>query len=74
MRTVTEVSIHAKGQNPIFGEFVTKVRLDDAAAGAFLVISQSRDDGLSELRLDYEELVEITDAAKWMMEQPGVEK
>lgn len=74
MRTVTEVSIHAKGQNPIFGEFVTKVRLDDEAAGPFLVISQSRDDGLSELRLDYEELVEITEAAKRMMEQPGVKE
>ena len=74
MRTVTEVSIHAKGQNPIFGEFVTKVRLDDEAAGAFVVVSQSRDDELSELRLNYEEIVEITEAAKWLMEQPGVEE
>lgn len=74
MRTVTEVSIHATVQNPIFGEFVTKVRLDDEAAGAFIVVSQSRDDGLSELRLDYEELVEITEAAKRMMEQPGVKE
>ena len=70
MKTITEISIHASGDNPVFGDSVTKVRLEDEAGGAFLVVSQEE----RELRLDYDELVEITEAAKWMMEQPGVKE
>ena len=70
MRTITEISIHASGDNPVFGDSVTKVRLEDEAGGAFLVVSQEE----RELRLDYDELVEIMDAAKALLEQPGVKE
>ena len=68
MRTVTEVAIHRDGDNPVFGESAISVRLDDEAGGPFLAVSQ---DGIT-LRFDYDELVEICDAAKWLLEQKGV--
>jgi outer membrane autotransporter protein len=71
MRTVTAVAIHNRGDSPVFGESVTTVRLEDEAAGPFLLVEQSQDAGLMQLRLDLDELCEITDAARWLLEQPG---
>ena len=68
MRTVTEVAIHNDGDSPVFGESVTRVRLEDDAGGAFLVVSQED----RELRLDYDKLVDIIESAKWLLDQQGV--
>lgn len=71
MRTVTAVAVHRCGDSPVFGESVTTVRLEDESSGPFLLIEQSQDAGLMQLRLDLDELCEITDAARWLLEQPG---
>lgn len=51
-----EKSIYPEGQNPVYGDDVTKIRVDDEAGGGFLVVSQSTDAGLNEIRLTVEEL------------------
>lgn len=70
MRTITAMAIHREGDSPIFGESVTMVRLDDEAAGAFLVLEQ--DNGF--VRLELHELNEIVDAAKELLVQEGVKE
>jgi hypothetical protein len=54
--TVTEIAIHPETSNPIFGELVTKVRLDDEAAGMFFKIIQDDGTKVHEVRMDFEEL------------------
>jgi hypothetical protein len=65
MRTIIEVAVHYKQINPIFGEGVTHVRIDDEAAGGFIVLKQ--DD--KELRFDLEELEEVIIAARELLAQ-----
>jgi hypothetical protein len=67
--TATEVTVHRAGENPIFGEGATRVRLDDEAGGLFFVLEQSRDDcdGLQRIRVDPEELELIAITARTML-------
>ena len=61
--TVLEVAIHPEGENPLFGERSTRIRLDDEGAGSFLVIKQISDThGDNEIRLDFEEISELMEA------------
>lgn len=57
--TTTQVSVFRKGINPIFGEGVTHIRIEDEAAGPFIIISQNDD----EIRLDEDEIQTVADAA-----------
>lgn len=67
LKTVVSVSIHKRGQNPIFGEFVTRVDLCDEAGGPFVELSQNE---VSEkLRLDIDEIAVILEVAKDMEKQ-----
>lgn len=70
MRTTTEISIHRTGDNPIYGESVIRVRIADEGAGPFVEIEQSG----ATLRVDPDELTEITDAARWMLDQPAAQE
>lgn len=54
--TTTEVSIHREGESPLFGELTTKVNLGDEGAGLFICISQDTDDGVSIIRMDFNEV------------------
>lgn len=60
-KTVTEITVHLKADNPIFGESVTKVALEDEAGGFFIILSQNEK---NELRFDLEELDLVVDAAR----------
>ena len=69
-QTTTAISVHASGDNPVFGETVVTVSLDDEAAGPFISLHQPSGGGM--IKLDYEQLLLVVDAAKMLME--GVER
>ena len=68
--TIMNVSVHQKTVNPIFGEFNIVVRVEDEGGGPFLVLEQSTDDGANQkIRVDYDELLSVVQAAKMLMDQ-----
>ncbi len=70
--TPIAVSVHARGQSPIFGEGVTHVIVDDEAAGPFLRLKQA-DSEKGEVCLDINELEAIVIAARKLIKaQPKV--
>lgn len=73
--TIMSVSVHNKAVNPIYGEFNVVVSVEDEGAGPFLVLEQSTDDGANQkIRVDYDELLAVVQAAKMLMEQTYIEK
>ena len=65
MRFITtpiKIAVHMKQNNPVFGEAVTHVSLEDESGGAFFVLSQEG----QEIRVDIDELEMILKAAKQM--------
>ncbi len=73
--TIMSVSVHNKAVNPIYGEFNVVVRVEDEGGGPFLVLEQSTDDSVNQkIRLDYDELLAVVQAAKMLMEQTYIEK
>lgn len=65
---VMEKSIYPEGKNPVYGEEVTRIRVDDEAGGGFLVIQQSTDHGVSEVRVTIEELCLLYQHGREMMQ------
>lgn len=70
--TVTEIAVHRKSDNPIFGELVTYVKLDDEAAGSFIRLIQNTDAGTNEIRLDFNEIEHIMKAIEMLKTQDYV--
>lgn len=57
---IVSFSVYRQGDNPVFGETVTKVSLDDEAAGFFFVLEQEA----SKVRFDFDEFEEVIKAVK----------
>ena len=73
--TIMSVSVHREAVDPIYGEFNVVVRVEDEGGGPFLVLEQSTDDGANQkIRVDYDELLAVVQAAKMLMEQTYIEK
>lgn len=73
--TILTVAVHREGENPVFGEGNTYVKVDDEAGGPFLVLTQDTDSGVeSSIRLDYQEFLAIAEAAKMLMHQYWIEQ
>jgi len=72
--TITSIAVHTDKESPIFGESTTKVRIDDDAAGVYIVIDQSgsEDPETGIVKLDPEELPVIMDVARRLLEQETV--
>lgn len=71
--TPIKYSIHREGDSPMFGETSIHVSLDDDGAGEFLTIQQNSDNPeAGVVRLDFEELPLILEAAKLL--KIGIEK
>lgn len=70
MKTTTEISIHRTGDNPVYGESVIRVRIVDEGAGPFIEIEQEG----RKVMVEPDELTEITEAARWMLDQPTVQE
>lgn len=64
--TVTEISVHSKTENPIFGETVTRVKLDDEGGGVFVKLIQHTDEGVQEIRLDFTDIPAIMKAIEML--------
>jgi hypothetical protein len=72
--TIIKVAIHRETENPVFGEGNTFVSIDDEGAGPFIIIEQDDYESNKNIRIDYEELLAINEAAKMLMHQLYVEK
>jgi hypothetical protein len=73
--TILQVSVHREESNPVFGEGNTYVRVDDEAAGPFLIIEQHDDDVRpGTVRMEYEEFLAVAEAAKMLMHQMYIEQ
>lgn len=69
MQTITRIAIHAEGENPVFGEDVIRVCLQDESEGMFVTIDNP--DATSPLRVTADYLKEIVKAAEFMLSQKG---
>jgi DNA polymerase elongation subunit (family B) len=69
--TVTEIAVHKEGENPIFGDIVTHIKLADEGAGAFIKIVQSSDIQMNEIRFDFNEIEYILKAIEMLKESAG---
>ena len=62
--TMTKFAIHRTGDNPVFGEGVIHVSLDDEGGGSFLVLEQES----QKIRITLEELELLVAEAKRLVE------
>lgn len=60
--TITEISVHRETESPVFGEIVTRVKLDDEGGGTFVKLIQHNDSGENEISLDFNEIPYIMNA------------
>ena len=61
--TTISVSVHPPHENPIFGELVTRVTIEDEAAGPFIILSSNAETEVG-LRLDPKELEAVVRVAR----------
>jgi hypothetical protein len=61
----TEVTFFHSTQNPLYGEGVTKLRLEDEGAGIFFTLMQDDDN----IRMDEEEFILILEHMKLLKKQ-----
>lgn len=65
--TITEITVHEEEQHPVFGEFVTRVKLEDNAAGFFIKLEQPESPhGVS---LGFDEIDSIVEAINILKKQ-----
>lgn len=63
--TTIAVAVHPENENPIYGDSVIHVLLEDEAAGAFIVLEQNTDDTVKpRIRVELEELELIVETAR----------
>ena len=72
--TIIRISIHPENVNPVYGEGVTHVHIQDEAAGPFITLSQVGEEKFECIRTDIEELELITAEAKKLIGQFPKEK
>jgi hypothetical protein len=72
--TIIRISIHPENVNPVYGEGVTHVHIQDEAAGPFITLSQVGAEQFECIRADIEELELITAEAKKLIGQFPKEK
>jgi hypothetical protein len=73
--TITTVSIHPENVNPVYGEGVTHLCIQDEGAGPFITLTQVGEDKFDcSIRIDMEELELITAEAKKLIGQFPKEK
>ena len=67
------VSVHRKGDNPVYSERAIKVTVDDEGGGPFIVLDSNEEmkDGL---RIDMDELEAVTAAARKLISGVEVNK
>lgn len=71
--TITQITIHRSGDNPLSTPEATVVSLDDLGGGHFLAIKQNGHGMDSCVLLDPEELPKLQEAARILLHQPGID-
>jgi len=67
--TIIRISIHPENVNPVYGEGVTHVHVQDESGGPFLTLSQVGEEKFECVRIDIEELELIAAEAKKLINQ-----
>lgn len=67
--TVTEISVHSEKESPIFGDIATHVKLADDGGGLFIKLVQYTDDGVNEIKFDFNEIPQIIKAINILQSQ-----
>lgn len=73
--TITAITVHPEGVNPVYGEGATTVRLEDEAGGPFIVLEQRPDhpqQDREEIRLDFDEVEALVQAIAVLRSQRAV--
>lgn len=66
--TPIKFAIHRQGDNPIFGEQVITIALEDEAGGPFFVVESNQESG-DGLRIDDDELELLVKAGRKLKEE-----
>lgn len=69
VNTITSVSIHSDEDNPVFGNSAIHIKIEDEAAGAYLVISQCSDENQGHVTVDFEQFEEMIKAVDLLKRQ-----
>jgi hypothetical protein len=72
--TITAIAVHSPDLNPVFGQGVITVRLDDEAGGPFVVLEQDIDGMVQEVRVCFEEVEPLVQAISQIRAQPAVQQ
>ena len=67
--TIARISIHPENVNPVYGEGVTHLCIQNEAAGPFITLSQVGEEKFECVRIDMAELELITAEAKKLIGQ-----
>lgn len=71
-KTILAISVHKSNESANFGEGATHVCIDDEGGGPYLILKQSNDwSENGEIRLEFEELPLIVEAANQLINQTG---
>ena len=66
-KTALKVAVHLPNDNPVFGISTTHVEVADEAGGGYLILTQFPDEGTAAIKVDIEELEEITKVARQLI-------
>ena len=61
-------SVYVEGDNPIFGDSATHIKMEDDFGGAFVVLEQLAEEGTMKIKLDFDEVDDIFNAIKKLEE------
>jgi hypothetical protein len=68
--TITAIAVHSPDLNPVFGEGVITVRLDDEAGGPFVVLEQAD----QRVQIDFDKVEALVQAISQIRAQPAVQQ
>lgn len=57
--TTLSASVHSEKDNPVFGNSAIHIKIEDEAAGPYLVFSQCSDENHGEVTIDFDQFDEI---------------
>lgn len=75
--TITEMTVHRQGDDPLFAESSTRIRVESEGGGPFLVLEQddmASSKGVARLRIDPEELEVIARQAQLLLAQAAFQE
>lgn len=72
MNTITQITLHQENDNPIYGESVLTISINDENTGPFLMLTSYREDTPSIIELDFDDIDKIVEAVKILRNQSSI--